>query len=60
MKQPEVIGVLFGIVGCIILYVVATTSIIAPNGMSVNFIATIIGAVFVWLSGLLLGFENFH
>ena len=56
----EVFGIILGIIGSIFLYMAYTINLVSPNGNGLNEIAIIIGSIFIWASGILLGAENYH
>jgi len=60
MNLWEVLGIILGIIGSILLYVTYIMDVILPNGINITIIVSVIGLIFIWVSGILLGAENFH
>jgi len=60
MNLWEVLGIILGIIGSILLYITHIMNVIIPNGMNITTIVSVISLIFIWISGLLLGAENLH
>ena len=56
----EVFGIILGIIGSILLYITHIMDVISPNGTNITIFVSVIGVIFIWISGIILGSENFH
>ena len=59
MNIWEVFGIILGIVGSILLYITYIMDVVSPNGTNITTFVLVIGLIFIWVSGILLGSENF-